>query len=404
MTICTNIKKAIILTCMGFFSVGLIAQQYKDSVPVSEQKDIIDVIRPLFHLDKKKFDSIRSNKKVQFSFVPGAGSAPGGGRAILTAFNAGFFLGKDSSTSMSLVTFSPWFDFNGKFVLPFRNIIWLPNDFLLWRGDTRFMIYPQYTWGLGGKNNEDSKVLLNYTYFRFYHNAVRKVKGLFYFGVGYDLDYRFNVSIEGDTSHLHDLNVFDQQLLEKTVSSGPVLNFLVDTRRNALNPENGVYFAADYRFNPTWLGSTDSWQSVYIDFRKYFSLEKKRQNLIALWSYFWGVTNGYAPYLDLPSIGWDYYGKSGRGFLQNRYRSKRLIYGELEYRKQISANGLWGFVVFTNLHSVSEYVTNNFSYWNVAGGAGLRVKFNKLSRSNIALDFGFSKDYWGIYLGLGEVF
>ena len=390
------------MTC---FSACLFAQENRDSVPVQKQKDIIDVIRPIFNLNQKKFDSIRSNKKVQFSIVPGAGSeSGGGGAAVVTAFNAAFFLGKDSSTSMSLVTFTPWFDFNGKFVLPFRNIIWLPNDFLLWRGDTRFMIYPQYTWGLGGKNIEEEKILLDYTYLRFYHNAVKKVKGLFYLGAGYDLDYHFNISAEGDSGLLHDIEINGQEVLKNAVSSGPVLNFLVDTRRNAINPKNGVYIAADYRINPTWLGSTTSWQSLYLDVRRYFPLDKKKYNLIAVWSYYWGVTNGTVPYLDLPSIGWDYFSRSGRGFKQNRYRGKNLIYGEGEYRREITANGLLGIVVFTNFHSVSEYTSNKFSYWNIAGGAGLRVKFNKISKSNIALDFGFSKDYWGFYLGLGEVF
>jgi hypothetical protein len=35
---------------------------------------------------------------------------------------------------------------------------------------------------------------------------------------------------------------------------------------------------------------------------------------------------------------------------------------------------------------------------------GLRIKFNKISRTNIELDLGSSKDYTGIYLFLGEAF
>jgi len=32
------------------------------------------------------------------------------------------------------------------------------------------------------------------------------------------------------------------------------------------------------------------------------------------------------------------------------------------------------------------------------------LKFNKISKTNISLDFGFSKDFFGIDLALGELF
>jgi len=60
--------------------------------------------------------------------------------------------------------------------------------------------------------------------------------------------------------------------------------------------------------------------------------------------------------------------------------------------------------LFANLHSVSEYLGNQFEYWHPAGGAGLRIKFNKISRTNIGIDLGLSKDFTGIYLSLGEAF
>ena len=227
-----------------------------------------------------------------------------------------------------------------------------------------------------------------------------------FFGCRLYADYHYGLSISEDSSHLPEISFYDyrDQLLNSSVSSGPVLNFLIDTRRNPINPDGGFYFATDYRFNLDELGSTNDWQSVYIDMRKYFSFSKKQKNLLAFWTYYWAVVNGNVPYLDLPSIGWDDYNRSGRGFEQNRYRGRRLLYFESEYRKDISRNGFWGFVLFTNIHSVSEYQGNNFAYWHPAAGAGLRIKFNKISKTNISLDFGFSKDFFGIDLALGEIF
>ena len=285
-------------------------------------------------------------------------SAAGGGIAVATAFNAAFYTGNDSTTSLSTITFSPWFTFEGKFVLPFRSMIWFPNDRILTKGDTRFMVYPQYTWGLGGNTNHDDKVLLEYNYLRFYHSFLKKTGKKTFFGAGYDLDYHFNVLHDKiDSVAVTKIPLYDyrNEFRGNSTSSGPVINFLIDSRRNSLNPPGGVYFALDYRFNVEFLGSTFNWQSIFVDARKYFPFQKQRQNLLAIWTYYWGITNGKVPYLDLPSIGWDYYNRSGRGFEQNRTRSKQLFYFESEYRRDISRNGFWGFVVFANIHSVSEY-------------------------------------------------
>jgi len=395
---------------VGVLSLALftkaISQQVQIDTTVTNQKDVIDVILKVFKINPTKSDSTRQNKKVQFSLVPTGGASPGGGAAIVTALNAAFYTGPVSSTSLSTVTFSPWFSFDGKVVFPIRQLIWFPNNKFLSKGDTRFMIYPQETWGLGGKNEKEKNVVLDYNYIRVYQSLLKEVGKNIFLGAGYTLDYHYDLSISEDSSHLPDISFYDykDQLINSTVSSGPVLNFLIDTRRNPINPDGGFYFATDYRFNLNELGSTDDWQSVYIDMRKYFSFSKKQKNLLAFWTYYWGVVNGNVPYLDLPSIGWDYLNHSGRGFQQSRYRGKHLLYFESEYRRDISRNGLWGFVIFSNLHTTSEYLTDRFVYWHPAAGFGVRLKFNKISKTNISLDFGFSKDFFGIDLALGEIF
>jgi hypothetical protein len=393
---------------MVYFVTPVCAQNRTptDTTTLLKQKDLIDIMRKLFNVDQKKTDSTRLKKKFQFSLIPAVGSAPGGGRAVATAFNAAFYTGKESTTSLSTITFSPWFTFAGKFVLPIRSLIWLPNDILLSKGDLRYMVYPQYTWGLGGNTDQDHKVLVQYRYVRFYQSFLKKAGKKIFLGAGYNLDYHYNVDVENDSVGTPDIAFFDyiNEYKENSVSSGPVVNFLLDSRRNSINPTGGSYFAVDYRFNTEFLGSTSNWQSILVDFRKYFPFKNHGQNLLAIWSYYWGVTKGRASYLDLPSIGWDNYNRSGRGYEQNRYRGKSLLYFESEYRKDITRNGFWGFVVFANLHSVSEYPDNNLVYWHPAAGAGLRIKFNKISGSNIGIDLAMSKNYTGIYLLLGEAF
>lgn len=188
-------------------------------------------------------------------------------------------------------------------------------------------------------------------------------------------------------------------------SSGVTFNLLYDTRNNEFNPLPGAYTNVIYRVNVRGLGSDGNWQSLYVDMRKYISLTKsKQQNVFAFWAYYWKTFGNGIPYLSLPSIGWDPYQRSGRGVEQNRYRGKSLLYFETEYRRDITANGLLGFVLFANVNSTNELDTHQFSYWHPAAGTGLRIKFNKGSSTNIAIDYGFSKYYSGIMLGLGEAF
>jgi len=398
-------KISVAVLSLAIFSKAS-SQQGQIDTTVTNQKDVIDVIIKALKINPTKADSTRQNKKVHFSLVPTGAASPGGGAAIVTALNAAFYTGPVSTTSLSTVTFSPWFSFDGKFVFPIRQLIWFPNNKFLSKGDTRFMIYPQETWGLGGKNEKEKHIVLDYNYVRVYQSLLKKVGNNVFLGAGYALDYHYGLSIAEDSSHLAEISFHDyrDQLLNSSVSSGPVLNFLIDTRRNPINPDGGFYFSTDYRFNFDELGSTEDWQSVYVDIRKYFSFSKKQKNLLAFWTYYWAVVNGNVPYLDLPSIGWDYQNHSGRGFQQSRYRGKRLFYFESEYRRAISKNGLWGFVLFANLHSTSEYLTDRFVYWHPAAGCGVRLKFNKISQTNISVDFGFSKDFFGIDLTLGEVF
>jgi hypothetical protein len=127
--------------------------------------------------------------------------------------------------------------------------------------------------------------------------------------------------------------------------------------------------------------------------------------MLAFWYFYWTALKSHTPYLDLPSIGWDpYQQRSGRGFQQNRYRGNGLLYFESEYRRDILTNGLLGFVLFTNMSSISEPVTNQFAYLHIAAGGGLRLKFNKRSGTNISVDYGVSKNYSILYLNLGETF
>jgi hypothetical protein len=136
-------------------------------IDTTAKRDIINVARSIFHINPKA-DTAKKGKAFYFSILPISNAVPGGGRAIFTSTTAGFYMGDRNTTYLSSVTFAPYFNFTGRYGLPFRSNIWLKDNSWTIQGDTRFLVYPQYTWGLGGAEPEFNKFVVNYQYIRFY--------------------------------------------------------------------------------------------------------------------------------------------------------------------------------------------------------------------------------------------
>jgi hypothetical protein len=402
----------IILSCLVSPAL-LLAQNAGDVVPVnkqikdtSRQTDLIDVAKELFQISPNHAREQRA-KKIYFSVLPVSSAIPGGsGRALITSTTAGIYMGPQSTTNLSSAVFAPYWNFKGRFGLPLRTSIWLPGNTWTIQGDMRFLVYPQYTWGLGSNHSYSEKALVDENYTRFYQSALKRITSYFFAGLGYNLDYRSNIHSDDPAIGLDQFTNYHQGLQGSSVSSGISFDMIYDTRNNSINPLPGSYVNIVYRINPVFMGSNNNWNSLYVDVRKYIPMNTAKptqQNTLAFWSYFWTVFSSPAPYLDLPAVGWDPYNRSGEGIDQSRYRGRSLFYFEAEYRRDITNNGLLGFVIFSNANTVSGSGTF-FSSWHPAAGAGLRIKFNKGSNTNMGLDYAFSQGYHTIALNLGESF
>jgi hypothetical protein len=345
-------------------------------------------------------------KSIYFSFIPGGDQTTSPSNAIITSTTAAFYLGDRDHSFLSTVTFSPYITFKGRIGYTLRSSLWLKDNKWAILGDTRFLYYPQYTWGLGGNPDNRSRLIVYDKYIRVYQTFLRRFRPYLFAGFGYLFDGHVDIETQGGSTVLRRYTAYHYGTAgEFSISSGVTVNLLYDSRKNSLNPLPGFYGNIVYRFNPVLLGSNSYWHSLYIDLRKYIAFSNVGQNMLAFWSFYWKALSSHAPYLDLPSIGWDpYQQRSGRGFEQSRYRGNGLAYAESEYRRDFSANGLMGFVLFANLNSISEPVTHRYVYLHAAAGAGLRIKINKASGTNIALDYGISKGYSAVYLNLGETF
>jgi outer membrane protein assembly factor BamA len=182
----------------------------------------------------------------------------------------------------------------------------------------------------------------------------------------------------------------------------------VDTRDSAINPSGGFYAAAEYQaFFEGFLGGTSSWQQLNVDTRTYLRLTADARHRLGVWLVGNLVTGGEAPYFDLPSTSMDTYGRSGRGYVQGRFRGQRLAYGELEYRWTVKRNGLLGVVAFLNTETLSNEDTGEklFDSFATGAGVGVRLMMNKRSRTNLAFDVGRGNDAKiRVYFAVQEAF
>ncbi len=411
-------KISLLILC-GLMSATSLYAQHRKYIPLkvpdslaatnnTDQKDIGDVLKSAFHLKSKtKKDTV--GLKPEISVVPALGYSLQSRLAVLLAGNAAFRTapGSNVSTVISSLAYTQ----NKQVTLPIQSSIWSHDNNYDFVGEIRLYRYPQSTFGLGSSSNIENEAPMDYDYLRFSEIALRKVTGEFYVGGGYIIDYHADITIQptenGTVSDY--VKYVPAKALDKpnrhTTSSGFTLNGQYDTRDSPINASSGFYATYEFRQNLKTLGSTTTWSSLILDVRKYFRFPASSNNVIAFWSYDWLTLSGKPPYLDLPSTLWDASTNAGRGYIQGRFRGAQMVYGETEYRYHITSNGLIGGVVFINAESFSAAPGTRLQTVQPAFGPGLRIKLNKVSKTNISIDYGFgTQGSRGLFVNVGELF
>ncbi len=365
------------------------------------QMDISDLIGLL--LSRKPVSEIDSiTTKPTVSVAPAVGYTLVSRLALVVSGNVAFRTGPQSRISNIVASTS--YTENKQFTLPVQTNIWSKDNNYNFIGDYRFYKYPQNTYGLGSSSNIKDVDPMDYSYFEFYETVLRHIAGNLYAGAGYILDDHWNISDKGDLDGtVSDYSVYGKAA--RSIASGFTLNGLLDSRDNAINPTDGGYAAIQYRDNYEFLGSTSPWRSLIIDLRKYYKFPEGSDNVIALWSYDWLILSGKPGYLDLPSTHWDFNSATGRGYIQGRFKGAQMVYAEGEYRYKITNDGLIGGVVFFNAESLSAAPGTRLQAIQPGYGPGVRIKLNKVSNTNITIDYGFgSQGSNGLFINVGEAF
>jgi hypothetical protein len=402
--------KYILLFVIMIRSASLCAQELEDSLPNPgiKQIDLIDIGSRILNKNSGSREDTVVNKKgrVHFSAFPAVGYTLQTGFAGVITANAAFFTSEHNheTQNISTVLTSIAYTAKSQTIFPIASSIWTRNNEYNILSDWRFLKYPSATFGLGGYTQQDSSYTLDYSYIKLHQSILKKISTDFYAGIGYDLDYFWNIEeVDLPPGHESDFEKYGYAATER--ASGPSLAVKYDNRRNPINPQKGIY--ANVLFQPKFkfMGSDANWQSLLLEFRSYIPFPSGSRNILAFWSYNWFTLGGTPPYLLLPSTGWDEYSNTGRGYVQGRFRSLNMIDQEAEYRFVVSRNGLFGGVVFVNAETFSDVLTGKYGVISPGAGLGVRIKLNKFSRTNLALDYAWgTQGSQGFFVNLGEVF
>jgi len=399
-----------------FFVTGLSLSEHpvvvsaqSASAGQSSHRDLGDIIEALLHRNgdgKEETETpTEDTDNTRVFLFPTFGSNPAlglSGGALATVTN---YWGNPLTTRLSSTLLSATVTTKKQVLIVGRSDLYAPSNSWHLAGDWRFYDYLEQTHGLGSNSRSIPSAEVDYTWYRLHQVVLRPVWNNLEFGFGYHLDTHHGIALVTDAINNRTLLKNNGIALSNTTSSGVSLNLIFDQRDHPLNPARGVFGKAAYTFYRTGLGSDRNWDSFQLEGRAYQPLSRNRRQGVALWGLAWLTPSGQPPYFDLPSVGWDTYGRTARGYRSGRFRGHDWLYAEVEYRVGLTADDLFGAVSFLNTSRLSDDATNQTQHWVPGAGIGLRIKLDKNRRSNLAIDYAWGRDgSSGLYFAVNEAF
>jgi hypothetical protein len=377
--------------------------------------------------------------KPLLSILPIIGTNPTTGVMVGAAAILGIYLGPPETTTISNVSANIIYTTKNQILSGINSVLMLANNEWQLQGDWRFLVFNQDTFGLGTGHTPVSQGFtlngygttaaipgaqpMDLNLLRFREIAYKKVWGPLYIGPGFSFD-RYYAIVDRSLDLAATPAVVTSHYAYSTVNgfgtgaytaSGVSLDVLWDSRDSTINPYRGSYASLAYQWTPQFLGSSRDASLLIGEYRTYVSLSAAvPRHVLAFWVLGQTTISGTLPYLALPAVGWDARNRTGRGYVQGRFRGTAEVYAEAEWRFPITTNGLLGGVIFANVETFSrpavsyagytESGESLFSYFRPAGGVGLRIMMNRQSRTNITVDLTVADKTVGFYIGAGEAF
>lgn len=244
--------------------------------------------------------------------------------------------------------------------------------------------FPDLYWGIGRDAADNAE---SYTAGRLYLDL-----GCYYhlikpkLSIGLDLRYGQNKLIEQLQNGLIEKDLA-QYGNRNWIGIGPA--FVLDTRKNRLNPSNAAFLQVKSHLYP------DGIRDMSADFRIYIGLKPEKKTILALNTY-WNLNNFSNPFA-LTRLGDPIY---FRGYYRGRYRGQAVLTNQAELRQHIYRR--WGLALFGAVGRVNHQ--SHEAYCLPAAGAGLRFRIKEDEDFNLRVDYAIGSQSNGLYISFGEAF
>jgi len=390
----------------------------------AQEKDVTDILRKILHKEK---DTTKAKKVTQIAILPSLAYNPSFGFLAGGKATAGRWLGNPSNTAFSAFGLEAMITTKGILSVQARHNLFTNGNAFNFQGNWQLAKYAVVDYGIGTGQpkkkasgfilndyptaNSDSAFPIRYNFVRLSEKVYRKIGPHLFMGAGISI----NTYSAIDDKKLSDTQVtphysystaygFDPK---KYAANGLSLALQFNTREHPFRSFGGMYADMNVLFNQQWLGSSGNSVQLQVDIRKYWSLSKKHpDHVLAIWHLATYQLDGTIPYLQLPGTATDTYNRSGRAYTIGYFKGPSYVYFETEYRFPILTNGLVSGVLFLHEQSASDARNNQlFNAWELGGGAGLRILFQKESRTTMCIDYGMGRyGSSGLFFGLNEAF
>ncbi len=376
---------------------------------LQEQKDLPDLLRALL----KKQEPRKANTSSSLAVLPALGYNPSVGFLFGVNIAKSYSNGDPRLNKISVMQLDVSYTTEQLFIARFRHNVFRQENKWNLQGNWQFMKGYAIDYGLGDVARRDPPMAypIRYNYFRFTEKVYRQIAPDLFAGLGTSIDIRSRINDERldtgrATPHYRYNSQYGFDPAQYSVN-GLMAIIQYNTRDHPNRAYKGMYADLNIRVNPKWLGSTSPSGQLYTELRKYIPLShQNHDHTLALWYYGSYLLWGKLPYLELPGTGYDHYNRSGRGYTIGRFKGQDYFYAEAEYRFPITTDKLLSGVAFLNLQSASERgKTPLFKYIEPATGVGLRIHFNKFSRTYVCIDYAIGRyGSKGLFFALNEAF
>ncbi len=335
-------------------------------------------------------------KKVKYLLVPLAFYTPetnfafGGGGQL-------FFRTKKSKSKKlnSNVFLSGIYTLNKQVMFEVRPQIYFKNENYFLDAKFTYLIFPNSFWGVGPfvpdsleENYSQTEILVSGT-------ILKKLSGNANFG------FNFNFA-NYNLTEVAERGILAADSLEG--SSGATIAGLgfvvnVDSRDNTSSPLGGGLYQFKTNFTSKVMGSTHSFNTYFLDLRKYIGFGKKHFFAMQLYS---RLTFGNSPFQAKAYYGG---GSVARGFFSGRYIDDHLYVVQVEYRLPILKRWELAFFALTGNVGHNQPEFGLFDDFKSSIGMGPRFFIYKDKRTLLRLDIGLNNfGETGIYFGVNEAF